>query len=451
MKNIQRSETIVFAFLLVVWTFGPTSVFSAPRILEKSYKQYIVYPYENNDILCEPYTVKQGDWLLRIMKSKGEISKKNFPLFLKIFKSLNPGVTDIDKILHGQTILIPLKQTPKKDSGTLKQALLEVPIIKMSDIHNKLLDFTKPHRVKPGENLCMIMDNAFLEENGTIKKEGRLLFTAFNPNIKNLDTIYVNTTLQLPQPEILSQPWLNDFLWQADNTLLAKEKNTINRGQMTNNGFINKSPPSIIPLYTDSGVIFAHDGNAPSPTLSISSLAPIQPFFFPNRKNGISPEISEAQLLPSNPKDAVRKILQTSNYPFLPEEQITVPVGNLSLKIKLGKIERPEGCDILVIFGDIYGSVLDELKKQGAEIVQLSPLDTVWDATGKIFTTMGITTTRNPSLLLAENNQVITLPGLYIEDPGQAIFISKDLLDFKTARFLEENQIKILYLYASRP
>ena len=80
-----------------------------------------------------------------------------------------------------------------------------------------------------------------------------------------------------------------------------------------------------------------------------------------------------------------------------------------------------------------------------AEVALLSPLDTIWDIAGKIFKVLGVTTTKDPSLLISEINQVITLPGLYIEDPVQAVFISKKNLDLETKAFLEEKHIKILY------
>ncbi len=105
---LQKLNILTAALFLFLWIIVPCPVcFSSPGILEKSYKRYSLYTYMDNDILCEPYTVKKGDWVYKILKSKGEISKTDFSLFLKIFQTVNPDIKDIDTLLHGQTILIP--------------------------------------------------------------------------------------------------------------------------------------------------------------------------------------------------------------------------------------------------------------------------------------------------------------------------------------------------------
>ena len=42
------------------------------------------------DILCDPYQVQQGDWVLKIFRQKGEIAHEDFREFLGIFRASQP-------------------------------------------------------------------------------------------------------------------------------------------------------------------------------------------------------------------------------------------------------------------------------------------------------------------------------------------------------------------------
>ena len=56
----------VFIFtvlILYVLSVFPVSALSKPKGVKTSYKRYSIFKYKNEDILCEPYIVKKGDWL----------------------------------------------------------------------------------------------------------------------------------------------------------------------------------------------------------------------------------------------------------------------------------------------------------------------------------------------------------------------------------------------------
>jgi hypothetical protein len=72
-------------------------------------KTYLVKKSRVSDVLCDTYIVQKNDWVLRIFRQRGEISSKDFPRFLEIFKILNSDVQDINTIYPGQEILIPLR------------------------------------------------------------------------------------------------------------------------------------------------------------------------------------------------------------------------------------------------------------------------------------------------------------------------------------------------------
>ncbi|MBU3981670.1 MAG: hypothetical protein KKG97_10180, partial [Proteobacteria bacterium] len=56
------------------------------------YKSYEVRKDNGRDILCDPYIVQKDDWIYKLFRQRGEISQKDFPEFLSIFKRINPHI-----------------------------------------------------------------------------------------------------------------------------------------------------------------------------------------------------------------------------------------------------------------------------------------------------------------------------------------------------------------------
>ena len=92
--NIIRRIIII---PVVLFFFTPCAAFSATGV-KTSFKKYTLYTYEDQLYLCEPYLVRHNEWLYKIFRQKGEISASDFPLFLKIFKHINPNIGNIDAI-----------------------------------------------------------------------------------------------------------------------------------------------------------------------------------------------------------------------------------------------------------------------------------------------------------------------------------------------------------------
>ena len=68
----MKKDSFVFkipgaAFIFLVLLF-PSHGHAAG--VTTSYKQYSVFTYENENILCEPYQVKKNDWLYKIFRKK---------------------------------------------------------------------------------------------------------------------------------------------------------------------------------------------------------------------------------------------------------------------------------------------------------------------------------------------------------------------------------------------
>lgn len=181
-------------------------------VLKTSVKRYLVYTYKKDKILCEPYRVSKDDWLYKIFRKKGEISEKDFPLFINIFKAINPSVNNIDAIHQGQRILIPLKKIHKNDFKETRPGIVDVPVIELTHIPDVLKPFIEKHRIKKGEVVSKLLNAIFLNRDGTLNTQGMRAFKLANPNIKNVNLIYAGSFINLPSASLCLQPWFKSSL-----------------------------------------------------------------------------------------------------------------------------------------------------------------------------------------------------------------------------------------------
>ena len=179
--------------------------------IKTSYKQYKVYEYKGEKILCEPYVVQKNDWLYKIFRRKGVISTDNFPLFIDIFSNINPSVNNIDVIDPGESILIPLRKIKKDDYKEETPGIVQLPVIKYANIPKMFKPYVAKHKVKKGEFVSTLLDKQFLHKDGSITKQGIKAFNLSNPDVKNIDLIYEDSSIFLPDPELLSKPWFNSL------------------------------------------------------------------------------------------------------------------------------------------------------------------------------------------------------------------------------------------------
>ncbi|MCG8619295.1 MAG: hypothetical protein MI802_23995, partial [Desulfobacterales bacterium] len=182
------------------------------------YKQYTIFTFDHEDYLCEPYLVKKNDWLYKIFRQKGEISASDFPLFLKIFRKINPKLSNIDAIAPGHQILIPLKRVDKQTYQEQETGTVEVPVLEFSHKfeENDLEKFVRKHTIQSGDTVSTLLGRDFLRKGGAVSEAGKRTFTILNPDIKDINRIYLGTQVLIPDPAILSQPWFETFLARGE-------------------------------------------------------------------------------------------------------------------------------------------------------------------------------------------------------------------------------------------
>ncbi|MBU0972575.1 MAG: hypothetical protein KKC20_18155 [Proteobacteria bacterium] len=461
------------------------------------YKQYSVFTYENENILCEPYQVQKNDWLYKIFRQKGEISDKDFPRFLTIFKKINPLINNIDAIEPGLTILIPLKKvdTPVSQQPDQKPSrIVKVPVVEFSSIPDTfdIQPFIQKHTIQAGDTVSKLLDKAFLQKGGSLSPEAETTFSHLNPEIKNIDRIYQGTQVVIPDPSILSQPWFGSFLKQggagpqsvyqkpvekASAPILPVipprqmirlqryatliQGTLLNQGQMHFPGKGSRSDQvldlSKTPVIEDKNgqkiLIIPSDniGNA----LGRDLVKNIQAYWSQLKLLEINKAIDMAKSLPKNegsladkakdPAGLVARLLLFSQDPYHPDEKISFSVGSVEMSAFFGRITRQDGLpDLLINTGKVYGLAIEAIEKKGYHILTISPGLTLSELILTLFTRLGYSTWKNPSFNTL--GQVDIISGIYISKAKKKLFFARPRPSEAAISFLEQENIQFLIL-----
>jgi hypothetical protein len=208
------------SLVLVCWAILIPAYLIFPRFAYTAflYKSYTIRYDRGWDILCDPYVVKKNDWLYKLFREKGEISNKDFPEFLRIFRRINTHIHDIDKIRPGQHIIIPLKKLSPASMPGQSSGVVTIPFVTLPNIPETLETYTAKHTVQKGDCISILISKRYGSYGTEPYHQGIELFRMINPDIKDLDRIYVGQNILIPEPVILDQPWYASlFDGSADN------------------------------------------------------------------------------------------------------------------------------------------------------------------------------------------------------------------------------------------
>ena len=595
------------------------------HLVETAYKRYSLYRYKDLEILCEPYTVKQGDWVYRIFRSKGELSTKDFSMFVNIFQEINPDIKNMDHIRPGQVILIPLKRTNVHDFNQSEPGIVDVPIIKFFQLPDKFDDFVTPYVVQEGDAVSMLLHPAFFNRGKEISAKGELAFKLVNPNVTSMDLILVGSTIYLPDPSIQEQPWFETLLkngeklssendhtlsspdLQYEETLLGEDPSkgspsTLNTAPLTtpstdrqtqkislkksSRQSKKKTPPKasletaapkqskpppapstaipfkiehlrevaekhggrlmakgryFLPAKTGKDIVLdlestpmirlangtrllivpdkkqyallgqrlsgslrhtvkMMDFNEMAQIFQKSELItahsdPTNPYIgktfrqkdtpdelnrsehlttamsHSNSSHDRSPDtpkrgksigyskrsktendaityIPISERLPRYQKSLVRRLLESAQYAYMPNTEIKLPIDQIEVPVSVGMIVRSDQPDIILLFGTVYGAILESFRKKNpAQIITLPSQAHPYETIQTLFSSLGAAISRNPSFISPRDRRVISIPGIYINTPHRDIFISEKPLIMKEAfDYLNGKNIHLLTL-----
>ena len=239
MRPRKRRSGTGFAVMLLIFIISLFSVSAWSAVL---YKSYVVRKAGEREILCDPYIVQKDDYVLKIFRERGEISHGDFPEFLAIFKSVNPQVQNIDKILPGQHIFIPLKKldpagVPDQDFG-----IVTIPFVTGEEIDDILKNNSEAYRIRQGDTVSKLLSVNFGRYGTRAYKEGLNIFKAMNPQIKDINFIVAGQEVRLPQKTLQNQPWYESLFDSSGNVAQIGPGDADGRAPETTTGEEGKDP-----------------------------------------------------------------------------------------------------------------------------------------------------------------------------------------------------------------
>jgi hypothetical protein len=477
---------------VLLFFFTPCAAFSATGV-KTSLKKYALFTYDDQLYLCEPYLVRKNEWLYKIFRQKGEISASDFPLFLKIFKHINPKISNIDAISPGSRILIPLKPVDKNAYEQEDNGTVEVPVLAFStpippDIVSR---HTYKHKVKAGDTISELLSKEFLTSSGNVSKVGEQTILHLNPDIKDINYIYQGASITLPDPSLLSQPGFNNFIAMKKTDMLPavitpeakqtaphapkqismaeladlKRYTRLIQGHLMHQGKLFFPPvnqtdkPKFLDL-AKTPVIIDDTGKKTvllSPDATDAFMAPdliaaMKAYWKDLQFKQISNVLqANARLntqamkeVPRSQESLIKTLLARTPYSYEPLVIFPVSLNNIQITVSLGRITHDQTPDILINSGSVYGSAIDALKNQGYRILNL-PEDLSFDETCiRLFSQLGYQVWKNPSF--NTNRKVKNIPGVYAEKEIEKLFFTRIPLFKSAADFLKNQNIDVIML-----
>jgi len=477
---------------VVLFFFTPCAAFSATGV-KTSFKKYALFTYDDQLYLCEPYLVRKNEWLYKIFRQKGEISASDFPLFLKIFKHINPKIGNIDAISPGSRILIPLKPVDRNAYEQEDNGTVEVPVLAFSapippDI---VSGHTYKHKVKAGDTISELLSKEFLTSSGNVSKVGEQAILHLNPDIKDINYIYQGASITLPDPSLLSQPWFNNFIAikktdtppavitpeakqtaphapkQISMAELAdlKRYTQLIQGHLMHQGKLFFPPvnqtdkPKFLdlsktPVITDDTgkktVLLSPDATDAfmAPDLIAAMKAYWKDLQFKQISDVLQTNVrlntQAMKEVPRSQESLIKTLLARTPYSYEPLVIFPVSLNNIQITVSLGRITHDQTSDILINAGSVYGSALNVLKNQGYRILNL-PEDLSFDETCiRLFSQLGYQVWKNPSF--NTNRKVKNIPGVYAEKEIEKLFFTRIPLFKSAADFLKNQNIDVIML-----
>lgn len=487
--NIIKQIIIIPA---VLFLFTPCTVFSATGV-KTSFKKYALFTYDDKRYLCEPYQVRKNEWLYKIFRQKGEISASDFPLFLKIFKHINPKIDNIDAISPGSQILIPLKPVDRNAYEQENNGTVEVPMLAFSTPMPPgfVSRHVYKHKVKAGDTISELLPKKFLTSSGNVSKVGEKTVLHLNPNMKDINYIYQGTSITLPDPSLLSQPWFNNFIATKKADMpIAESRPAEEHPPQASQQQISMAELAQLKRYTrliqghlmhQGNLFFPPVNQADTPKFIDLSKTPVMIDDTGKKTVLLGPGFTEASMepdivaamkaywknlrfkqisdllqvnarlstqtmkdVPKSQESLIKTILAGTSYSYEPLVIFPVSLNNIQITVSLGRITHDHTPDILVNSGSVYGSALDALKHKGYRIIYL-PADLSFEETCiRLFSRLGYQVWKNPSF--NADRKVKKIQGVYAEKGMEKRFFTRTPLFKSAAAFLENEKIDVIML-----
>lgn len=163
-----------------------------------------IYEVDDKKVLTRTITVQKGDWIWKILRKEGLLKSDNLAELLSVLKKLNKSFDNLDKIMPGEKIIIPVKIAPMKGALALKTPPKKetTPISDLKDV-----DFEK-YTIKPDDSFFKVVTGRYNIPPDELYGKYLELAKKMNPSIRDLNTLYPGQVIRLPvySPQIVRKP-----------------------------------------------------------------------------------------------------------------------------------------------------------------------------------------------------------------------------------------------------
>ncbi len=400
-------------------------------------KNYQIQSVDGVDILCEPYTVRPNDWVSRLLTRRGQISRQDFPQFLSIFKALNPHIDDVNRILAGETLLIPLKKLNPDALPGQASGVVSIPLITISRVQPKQREQAAPshafQRLSVLEFGARVLGGQLVDRGSYYLPRTGL--PPFQLNLRQTPLIrlasgrmiWVDLANQLSADleraitafwkyAVVARPafpsgaeQILDAVFTAPGALAAN-----NRRQLFGQGMVadlqarwlvNHTDPrkrwqTAVFLRTDQHTaiddalkhylrrhrltvvdVWLSEGSVIQPPES--SPLPAQPVVAP---------VLEALV----PQRWISRICQVLGVKYETGVSVSFPYAGLQLQVQSNMITRPGRMPLLVDFGEIYGDAIGAIEQTGIDVIQVPAEASFADTLQRLSLALDLPTTVEP-------------------------------------------------------
>jgi hypothetical protein len=163
-----------------------------------------IYEVDDKKVLTRTLTIQKGDWIWKILRKEGLLKSRNPAELLSLLKKLNKSFQNLDLIMPGEKIIIPLKIAPIEGTLALKSPSKK-EITPISDL--KDVDFEN-YTVKPDDSLLKVVRGRYNVPPDELYGKYLELAKKLNPSISDLNTLYPGQIIRLPiyPPQIARKP-----------------------------------------------------------------------------------------------------------------------------------------------------------------------------------------------------------------------------------------------------
>ncbi|MDD9301534.1 MAG: hypothetical protein HUK40_03970 [Desulfobacter sp.] len=148
--------------------------------------------------------------------------------------------------------------------------------------------------------------------------------------------------------------------------------------------------------------------------------------------------------VPKPQKALVKALVSATPFSYEADAHFPILLKNIEMTVSLGRITHDNKPDLLVNTGSVYGMALELVKKNGYEILNLSPDLTFGETALMLFAKLGYTTWKNPSF--NSNGRVETISGIYVNAQMEKYFITRTPPLERAESFLKNEGITLLNL-----